>query len=249
MEAQVSNPTHKKRELTRKQAIAPIVTAMEVASPFLAFIEPTVGAITSAGAAIARQTLAETTEERVAALLEHIQEGCGVLDDESLHNQDVVHCLILSINAARRTRNRGKIELFARLFSGYYRSVRREDVDEFEQAHTILDDLQPRELYILVILSEAEDRGDIVNTISSDYFLGQVEKRVGIPREEIPAYLARLNRTGLYKNDWSKPVGGLVGAGGSAPEEGSLTPYFRRFREMLDLDQSAFTRTPTSQEQ
>lgn len=183
--------------------------------------------------------LARIREERAREFFDQLASGELELTQEQIATEDFLHAYFATARAALNTRRREKIRLFAQLFANYAGKGLVGDSDVYEEYLSILDDLSYREFQILLILKRHQDctprqpqQNDLQwSSTFWDAFLDSVVSEVGIPRQEIPGILARLNRTGLYKTI----VGTFLGYGG---DQGLLTPNFDRFLHALGLLES-----------
>ncbi|HHV62089.1 MAG TPA: hypothetical protein GXX51_05565 [Firmicutes bacterium] len=166
---------------------------------------------------------------RISTFFEELDK-CGLqLSEEQLKNEDLLHAFMISLKAAINARRGDKIRLFARLLSNYARGQMMDDIDEFEESLQVLEDISVREFQVLLILRDferkpwrKEEQNDLqwCSTFWSE-FLKAVEQRIGVPKDELPGFLTRLNRTGLYKTF----TGSNWGYGG---DRGCTTSNFER---------------------
>lgn len=81
--------------------------------------------------------------------------------------------------------------------------------DKFEEYLSILDDMSITEFSLLLLFKKHQDRllerwetANQANLRDSQWeaFMEEAETHLGIPRDHIDSYLARLSRTGLYES-------------------------------------------------
>ena len=165
-----------------------------------------------------------------------------LLTEEMIQNEDFLHAYFATVQAVLRTRHQDKIRLFSRLLVNYTRGNPIDTIDEYEEFLAILNDLSIREFYVLTLLSDYEQKQpNIVPTsVQADTFwsrfLEDVENKVGIPQKEMPGFLARLSRTGLYTAFTS----GHIGYKGN---QGRTTPRLAKF---IDAIQSSGPNAPSN---
>lgn len=155
--------------------------------------------------------------------------------EDLIRSEDFLHAYFATVRAVLNTRRREKIQLFAKLFSSYVKGEHVKTVDGYEEYLAVLDDLSYREFQVLLILHRCEQKtprneGENDFQWASQFwqeFLEEVSRVVGLPQNQIPGMLARLNRTGLYKT--------LTGISG---DMGALTPNFQSFILALGINES-----------
>lgn len=180
--------------------------------------------------------LNKVREERARAFFDELAKGKIVLTQEQIANEDFLHAYFATARAALNTRRREKIKLFGRLFTHYCQGAGLTDTDTYEETLAVVDDLTLRELQVLLLLRDFESNNPVLpgqNTLQRATqfwasFLQRVEDENGIPKTEVPGYLERLNRTGLYQTF----VGGYMDYTG---DKGYTTPNFDRFLQFLDI--------------
>jgi hypothetical protein len=173
--------------------------------------------------------------ERIKTFFDELGNGSIVISTELLNSEDFLHCYFATVKAALNSRRREKIGMFARLLKSSACDDRFSNTDEYEEYLGILDELSYRELTILFKLYRfefehpmKENENDLqrANYFWSE-FTREIVEQIGVPSEEIPAVLTRLNRTGCYET--------FVGAywdyeGG----QGKTTPTFERLKELIE---------------
>lgn len=173
--------------------------------------------------------------ERMLALFDDLQQS-GELTPELLESEEFLHCFVAAATAAQRTAKREKIRLLASLLRNAV-AGRIPKVATFEERLCILDELSPRELEALAIISYFEDAhppkdpGQLGST-AAEYWSdlkGELSSRLSIPETEVTSFLQRLGRSGLYET-----LEGLWG--GNVERLGRLTPAFVAFRTDITLE-------------
>lgn len=182
--------------------------------------------------------LTKIREERSRSFFDELARGGINLSEEQISNENFLHAFFSTTKAVLNTRRREKIKLFGKLFATFCKNSDFEDLellDEFEEILAILDDLSYQEYLILLILQQNE------NSVPPDHsskhilartdvywenFLEEVERKLRIPRNDIPGILARLNRTGHYKTI----TGTILNYKG---DRGHLTTNFKSFMKFL----------------
>lgn len=176
-------------------------------------------------------------KERLETLLDELEKGKIELTPELIESEDFIHCWIKTSEVVRRTRQREKIRMFARLFKSSALSSLLSSVDEYEEYIEILDELSYRELTILSILykyesefplSAKENSYSRAKRIWKDFVNELVhDKRLCIQEEEIHSILTRISRTGCYE-----PIIGI----GTSGETGKLTPIYYRLIKLIESE-------------
>ncbi len=181
-------------------------------------------------------TIDKIREKRARAFFDELDKHDLVLTEEQINTEDFLHAYFATMKMALNTRRQKKIRLFTRLFANYIQERSFDNVDDYEDMLTVLDDLSYREFQILLILNRFEKRylpqkdQNPAQWIGQfwDEFLSSVESEIGIPIDQIPGILARLNRTGLYKTI----TGTYFDYSG---DQGHLTPNFATFLDALGI--------------
>jgi CRISPR/Cas system CSM-associated protein Csm2 small subunit len=168
-------------------------------------------------------------KERIQVFFDELNNQNIHLSENELKDEDILHAYFSTIRTVLNTRRRKKIKLFGKLLSNFFNN-NINDIDLYEEYLNILDDLSVREFEVLLILHKYEKNIPIKEDQNAlqrasmfwDDFLEEVNKKIGIPIEEIPGFLTRLNRTGLYQTF----VGGYFDYEG---DQGFLTKNFYKF--------------------
>ena len=113
--------------------------------------------------------------------------------------------MVLTTEAAVRAAKLEKLRLFARLLKNFLTGVMVKDIDSFEELVNVVNDLSIREFNILMILREYEQKtGRLAAQASGPWepsaweaLVDDIQRRVGIPKNEVRGTLTRLTRTGL----------------------------------------------------
>lgn len=180
--------------------------------------------------------LNRVNDERIRAFFDELAKGKIALTQEQIANEDFLHAYFATARAALHTRRREKIKLFGRLFTHYCQGAGFSTTDTYEEILAVLDDLTLRELQVLLLLRDFESNNPILpgqNALQRATqfwasFLQRVEVEIGISKVEIPGYLERLNRTGLYQT--------FVGtAWDYTGDKGYTTPNFEGFLQFLGI--------------
>ena len=182
--------------------------------------------------------------ERDRAFFDELEKDQHFITQELIGREDFLHAFFVSLSAARRTRNRNKIKRFARLLLTATQDYRLES-DEFDEFISILEDLSPRELEILLVLGRFEDLNPRQLIEVKGYpqpendfqrakhfwssFQKEIENEYRVHIDMLPSILTRLARTGLYE-----PINGtFYGYRGGM---GHLTPAFAEFTCWIKIE-------------
>lgn len=190
---------------------------------------PPVGALESAVVASFQRIHSERRRE----LFDALDQGSIELTDGLIQQEEFIHAFLATVRAADRTRQRQKIQLFARLLSALASRKDGLDVDEHEELLQVLEGLSPREFASLVLLRQHEQAVTRKNGETTPQWIfhfwedakHDLEQKLGIPSAELEGFLVRLSRTGFYRRE--------IGFLGEANEIGCTTPSFARFLSML----------------
>jgi hypothetical protein len=171
-------------------------------------------------------------EDRAKEFFDEFGKGKIDLPPELLESEDFLHCFFRTTKAALNSRRREKIRMFARLLNSSARPDSFSSVDEYEEYLGILDEISYREFLALSILEKYEseipsppDESDFQRAGRFwESFLGKLQTKLNIPRNEIDSFLARMNRTGCYETY----VGTYIGYTGG---RGRLTVTYFRLKE------------------
>ena len=178
-------------------------------------------------------------EKRLRTFFDELAAGSLALTEELIQKEDFLHAYFSTLKAALNTRRSDKIKLFARLLCNAGREHRLDD--PYEEYLSILDELSMRELSVLLLLKDFEDKhpyenntkGELENDLQRahrfwELFEAAAEAKYGVSRDHIPSVLTRLNRTGMYETI----TGGFLDYAGG---KGKLTPRFNEFLNWLQV--------------
>ncbi|MGZ4847083.1 MAG: hypothetical protein ACXV2E_04245 [Halobacteriota archaeon] len=179
-----------------------------------------------------KETVDEIALRRSYVFFKRLDGGGGVIADADFKSSEFVHAFISTINYVSRTRREEKTRLFADLFHGYYLNQRfDEDADIYEEHLKLLEELSYGEFQILIILHDLEQESTETDTTCWIKFLDKLESELHIGREDVPAALQRLTRTGLYETQrgFLTPNDNI--------DRGKLSPNFYSFLAAFKFDQ------------
>ncbi len=214
----LSKPSSAIERLARRYAATPLVRALVQLIPF--------GVGSAVDVAIAT-AVTNIREDRAREFFDELARSNLALSEEQMAQEDFLHAYFATAKAALNTRRREKIRLFSRLLANYLSGKSFETTDAYEETLGVLDDMSLREFQVLLILDrfeKAHPRRTDENPLQGatrfwGSFLDAVEAEASLRREDIPSFLERLNRTGLYQTF----VGGFWDYTG---DKGHLTPKF-----------------------
>jgi len=160
-------------------------------------------------------TLTRIREERAKTFFDELGAGNIELTKEVIDSEDFLNCYFSTVKAALNTRRREKIRVFCQLLKGALASNIVNDVDEYEEFLSVLDELSFREFRIVSALEEHEAKypllqGDEKRTLAEDISIEAYDEawkefkewlytQLNIPKDEADSILRRLGRTGLVK--------------------------------------------------
>lgn len=182
----------------------------------------------------------EIRADRLRIFFDELGQGKHELTDELIQSEDFLHCFFMTTRAVLNTRQREKIEMFAKLLNSSLRPGSFSSTDEYGEYLGILDDLSYRELMILSALDSFESRfpnSGRKKELQRAYtfwelFTDELENNIGIKKDELIGTLTRLARTGCYEI----LIGGYTNQGGEGV--GKLTQTYFRLRELIGLGSS-----------
>lgn len=200
-------------------------------------------------------------EERMRTFFDALAEGEIELTDEMIQSENFLHYYHATASAAFKTRQREKIRWFAHLLlAGARADPHVEFENEYEDLLKVLDDTTYRELGVLAILAELEERYPLAAEDAREgnerriYLrahriwnpdFGNFEKvacvRIGLLPSELQATLTRLTRTGLYRQIITM-VSGYTG------NLGTLTPLYYRLANIIRLQGIDWMKTANESE-
>ncbi len=181
-------------------------------------------------------------ERKIKLFFEELRKGNIALTEEIIKSNSFINRVVTTLRAVNRERREEKIRYFARLLKNFPIEPENEDLnDEYEILLDTLEDLTFRELYILVKLHgyetkfrEAQEDSELkkVNLYWED-FRKEVCKTLALSESEFSAYIARLNRTGLFK-EFTGTYWGYEG------KKGRLTDLFYKLVENIEAREEDF---------
>jgi transketolase len=151
-----------------------------------------------------QQRANEIRAERMRTFFDELANGQHELTEELIKSEDFLHCYFSTLRAVMNTRQREKIKMMARLLDSSL-SDRLTTTDEYEELLTILDAISLREFQTLFLLynlekdnPKKEGQNEIQNVgVYWETFKSQVIA-LGVSEESFPAFMAKMERTGLY---------------------------------------------------
>lgn len=148
----------------------------------------------------------EIRADRLKTFFEELAQGKHELTDELIQTESFLHSYFCTLRAALNSRQREKIRHFARLLNSSFDPTLRVTSDEHEDLLSILEEITLREFAILNDLRNRElehpkREGD--NDLQHarrywDDFKAATIQTYSVPAESFNAFMARLERTGLY---------------------------------------------------
>ena len=176
--------------------------------------------------------------DRFESFIKELEKCDYTFSPDSLEEEKFIHYSTVILQAVLKTLNQEKIKLFAGLYANFISNIKYKPYDDYEEALQILEDLSYREFHVLLIIEDFVSQNPKMNEVIDDSpiyeklqkeLLERIEQETGIPEREIPGFLSRLERTGLYKN---KIVSIII----VEVEDEMLTPNFYKFIELLGID-------------
>jgi len=182
------------------------------------------GAIDSSAAAKIDRLFAA----RMRSFFEEIEARQCLLGQEHLDNSDLMHAIMVTVEASQRTRSEDKRRWMADLLANHWgKDPGGPKWDLYEEYLSVLEDLSPREARALAMLRDLEDAHPLGEVESDnelrrawrfwEEFQNRCCDELGIAADQLAGFLARLNRTGLYRTftgmylDYEGDVGGTTG--------------------------------------
>lgn len=148
----------------------------------------------------------EIKRDRLKVFFNELAQGKHKLTDELVQSDSFLHAYFCTLRAAMNCRQHEKIQNFARLLDSSLDPALHVSEDEHEELLTLLEEITLREFAILRDLRNRElahPRQEGENALQhaqrywTDFKVATVET-YGVPDESFNAYMARLERTGLY---------------------------------------------------
>lgn len=175
--------------------------------------------------------------ERMQTFFNELANGQHELTEELIKSEDFLHCFFCTIKAALNTRHRDKIHMLGCLLNSSVSPSINSNTDEYEELLAVLDAISLREFNALCFLFQLEqanpqqkDENDL-QRISKYWkeFQSNLIENLKIPENSLSAFMAKIERTGLY----------LRLTGGFWDYEGDLgktTPLFERLLEFIEAE-------------
>jgi hypothetical protein len=144
--------------------------------------------------------------DRLRTFFDELAAGKRELSEEIIEREDFLHSYFCTLRAVVNSRHREKIRLFARLLDSSLEPSLNVSSDEHEELLSLLGEITLREFAILNILRNFElstprrqDQNELQNAWDYwDKFRAETIANYGVPVESFNAFMARLERTGLY---------------------------------------------------
>lgn len=150
----------------------------------------------------------EIAKERTRCFFEELGAGTIALTEELIASEDFLHCYFKTLKAAQHTRQKEKVQLLAKLLCGAISST-APDFDQYEEFLDTLDQMSLREITALQLLRrhEVASKTSVWKTEASQIssywqtFKEEVCDELGLEAEEFDPFVARLVRTGFYREN------------------------------------------------
>ena len=180
----------------------------------------------------------EIRSDRMMTFFDALASGELELTDELIQTEDFLHCYFSTLRAALNTRQRKKIQLLASLLSSSLKPETNTGTDEFEELLAVLEAISFREFAVLCDLHRRELRyprkeGQNDLQVALQYwtdFKNDSVQKISIPEEAFNAFMAKLERTGLYLRI-------TAGFWDYEGDVGRTTPLFARLLEFVTKDE------------
>ncbi len=177
----------------------------------------------------------EIKTERMNTFFNELAKGQHELTDELIKSEDFLHCFFSTMKAALNTRHREKIRMLARLLNSSVSPSINSNTDEYEELLAVLEAISLREfnaLYILFQFEQSSPQQEKENTLQSimkywEEFKSNVIRDLKMPENSLAAFMAKIERTGLYL----RLTGGFYDYKGDL---GQTTPLFKRLLEFIE---------------
>lgn len=148
----------------------------------------------------------EIKSDRLKVFFDELAQGKHELTDELIQSDSFLHAYFCTLRAAMNCRQHEKIQNFARLLDSSLDPALHVSEDEHEELLTLLEEITLREFAILRDLRNRElahppQEGESTLQHTWRYwndFRAVTVETYGIPEESFNAFMARLERTGLY---------------------------------------------------
>lgn len=171
---------------------------------------------------------------RMRVFFDELASGAAPLSEEVIESEDFLHCYFRTVEAADRSRVDSKIRRLARLLRCGFSSTELAGVDEFEELLASIDSVSDREFSVLVLLRRYEISATgkhVENELARvgtywHQFRHDAIHDCGVRRDELNAFLMRIERSGLY----ARIAGSYYDYDGNS---GKTTPIFHRLEQLL----------------
>lgn len=148
----------------------------------------------------------EIKSDRLKVFFDELAQGKRELTDELIQSDSFLHAYFCTLRAAMNSRQHEKIQNFARLLDSSLDPTLHVSEDEHEEFLTLLEEITLREFAILRDLRNRElahPRQEGENALQRAWrywkdFRAATVETYGVPDESFNAFMARLERTGLY---------------------------------------------------
>ena len=176
----------------------------------------------------------EIRSDRLKTFFDELADGKIELSEGLIDSEDFLHCYFSTLRAALNTRQREKIRMLAKLLDSSLTQPNPCSTDEFEELLAVLDMVTLREFGVLYDLRKNELRhppkageNELQNAWHYwDNFRKESIQKFSIPENTFTAFMAKLERTGLYL----RITGGFTDYQGDI---GRTTPLFARLLEFI----------------
>lgn len=181
--------------------------------------------------------LTKIQQRRFEDLINQINKGAISIDSYEAQSDEFIHAFVRTAKAASNSFKNEKIELLGNVFVNGYKKNCFQDMDQYEEIISIIEELSIKEFHILIILDEyvsqcerKEDDNDL-NWASCYFpkFIERINREMGISEIYLQAILKRIERTGLY----AEIVGTYLDYAGG---KGYLTPLYYDFKKYITLE-------------
>lgn len=148
----------------------------------------------------------EIKSDRLKVFFDELAQGKHELTDDLIQSDSFLHAYFCTLRAAMNCRQHEKIQNFARLLDSSLDASLRVSDDEHEELLALLEEITLREFAILRDLRNRElanprQKGENELQHAWRYwkdFRAATVETYGVPDESFNAFMARLERTGLY---------------------------------------------------
>jgi len=148
----------------------------------------------------------EIRTDRMRTFFDELADGRQELTDDLVQSEDFLHCYFCTLRAVLNTRQRDKIRLLAKLLDSSIAPDMHHTTDEYEELLAVLENITLREFGVLCDLRIHELRNPKTGAENElqnawrywDRFKEESLQKFGIPEESFNAFMAKLERTGLY---------------------------------------------------